>query len=199
MTVLLSSNRWEVYRSSSHRDVRWVPYHCLAACWPLCQMKTFVTERKTGFSANTLLWNKIKPRRSWHSKSHFQGHRAVKCMSNRSVPVKNPLATQEPQEMWVRSLGWEDLPDPLKVATHSSILAWKIPWTEGTVGYSSWSRKESDMTKHTWTHICHMLICIRGQLWIRNRKIKHFISKEWKISFNFHISTMQSWWSKITP
>ena len=36
---------------------------------------------------------------------------------------------QEPQEMWVQSLGWEDL---LKegMATHSSILAWKIPGTE---------------------------------------------------------------------
>ena len=33
------------------------------------------------------------------------------------------------QESWVRSLGWED---PLEVgmATHSSILAWRIPWTE---------------------------------------------------------------------
>ena len=33
------------------------------------------------------------------------------------------------QETWIRSLGWED---PLKeeMATHSSILAWKIPWTE---------------------------------------------------------------------
>ena len=32
-------------------------------------------------------------------------------------------------ETWVQSLGWED---PLKkeMATHSSILAWKIPWTE---------------------------------------------------------------------
>ena len=33
------------------------------------------------------------------------------------------------QDTWVRSLGWED---PLEkgMATHSSILAWKIPWTE---------------------------------------------------------------------
>ena len=33
------------------------------------------------------------------------------------------------QETWVRSLGWED---PLEkgMATHSSILAWRIPWTE---------------------------------------------------------------------
>ena len=45
--------------------------------------------------------------------------------------VKNLLAMQETQ---VRSLGWED---PLEkgVATHPSILAWRIPWTEepGTV------------------------------------------------------------------
>ena len=40
--------------------------------------------------------------------------------------VKNPLAMQE---TWVQSLGWED---PLEkgTATHSSILAWRIPWTE---------------------------------------------------------------------
>ena len=32
-------------------------------------------------------------------------------------------------ETWVRSLGWED-PLEKEVATHSSTLAWKIPWTE---------------------------------------------------------------------
>ena len=38
--------------------------------------------------------------------------------------VKNPPAMQE---IWVRSLGWEDPLEKGK-ATHSSILAWKIPW-----------------------------------------------------------------------
>ena len=40
------------------------------------------------------------------------------------------------QEMWVRSLGWED---PLKdsMATHSSILTWEIPWTEEPGGLQS--------------------------------------------------------------
>ena len=33
------------------------------------------------------------------------------------------------QEIWVRSLGWED-PLEKEMAAHSSILAWKIPWTE---------------------------------------------------------------------
>ena len=42
--------------------------------------------------------------------------------------VKNPPPMQRTQETQVRSLGRED---PLEeVATHSSILAWKIPWTE---------------------------------------------------------------------
>ena len=43
--------------------------------------------------------------------------------------VKNAPAIEKTQEMWVQSLGWED---PLEegVATHSSILAWRIPWTE---------------------------------------------------------------------
>ena len=40
--------------------------------------------------------------------------------------VKNPLAMWE---TWVQSLGWEDPLDKGK-ATHSSILAWRIPWTQ---------------------------------------------------------------------
>ena len=40
--------------------------------------------------------------------------------------VKNPLAIQEIQ---VQFLGREDPPEK-EMATHSSILAWKIPWTE---------------------------------------------------------------------
>ena len=43
--------------------------------------------------------------------------------------VKNPFAMQEAQEMRVSSLGWED-PLEEEMATHSSILAWRIPWTQ---------------------------------------------------------------------
>ena len=47
--------------------------------------------------------------------------------------VKNLPAVQE---TWVPSLGWKD---PLEkgMATHSSILAWKIPWTEEPNGLQS--------------------------------------------------------------
>ena len=43
--------------------------------------------------------------------------------------VKNPPAMQETHEMRVRSVSWKD---PLEegVETHSSVLAWEIPWTE---------------------------------------------------------------------
>ena len=43
--------------------------------------------------------------------------------------VKNLPAMQKTQEMWVQSLGWED-PLEEEMATYSSILAWKIPWTK---------------------------------------------------------------------
>ena len=40
------------------------------------------------------------------------------------------------QETWVQSLGWEDLLEN-SMATHSSILAWRIPWTEEPGGLQS--------------------------------------------------------------
>ena len=49
--------------------------------------------------------------------------------------VKNPPAIQETQETWVQSPGQED-PLEEETAIHSSICAWRIPWTEELVGYS---------------------------------------------------------------
>ena len=46
------------------------------------------------------------------------------------------LPTQEMQERRVRSLGWQD-PLEEEMATHSSVLAWKIPWTEEAGGRQS--------------------------------------------------------------
>ena len=46
------------------------------------------------------------------------------------------LAMQDTQEIGVRSLGWED-PLEEEIATCSSILAWKIPWTEEPEGLPS--------------------------------------------------------------
>ena len=43
--------------------------------------------------------------------------------------VKNPPANAGEMQMCIRSLGWED-PLEKEMTTHSSILAWRIPWTE---------------------------------------------------------------------
>ena len=51
--------------------------------------------------------------------------------------------------MGVRSPGQED-PLEEEMATHSSILAWKIPWTEEPGGLQSMGRKEWDTTEHTY-------------------------------------------------
>ena len=55
--------------------------------------------------------------------------------NSKSLPAK--------QETGFQSLGWEG-PLEKKMATHSSILAWRISWTGEPVGYSTWGRKESD-------------------------------------------------------
>jgi len=49
-------------------------------------------------------------------------------------------------ETQLRSMGLED-PLEKEMATHSSILAWRIPWRGSLVGYSPWGGKESDMTE----------------------------------------------------
>ena len=55
------------------------------------------------------------------------------------------------QEAWVRSLGRED-PLEEEMATHSSILAWRIPWTEEPGGSQSVDRQELDPTELTYVH-----------------------------------------------
>ena len=55
------------------------------------------------------------------------------------------------QETWVQSLGQED-PLEKEMATHSSFLAWRIPWTEEPGGYSPQGRKESDKTEQLHFH-----------------------------------------------
>ena len=64
---------------------------------------------------------------------------------------KNLPAMQETQ---VQSLGWED---PLEkgMATHSCVLAWRIPWTKDkTAGRSPWGYKESDTTERLHSLSC---------------------------------------------
>ena len=62
--------------------------------------------------------------------------------------VKKLPAMEETQEIWVRFLGWEDPLEEVRT-THSSILAWRIPWTEEPGGLQSTGHEDTDeVTEH---------------------------------------------------
>ena len=97
--------------------------------------------------------------------------------------VKNLPAMQAIQ---VQSLGWED-PLEKEIAAHSSILDWRIPWTESLAGCSSWGcRVWHDWAKSTDTDF------------IKNRKISRNPHRKvcW-VCINQHMCTVQP--QKIAP
>ena len=63
--------------------------------------------------------------------------------------LKNLPAMQETQETWIWSLGQEDLLEKV-MATHSSFLAWKIPWTEESGGLQSIGLQK---VGHDWSNL----------------------------------------------
>ena len=69
--------------------------------------------------------------------------------------VKNPPAMKE---TWVQSLGQED-PLEKRMATHSSILAWRIPWMDrGAWKASPWGHKELDPTEQLTLSLFHVYL-----------------------------------------
>ena len=83
-------------------------------------------------------------RRAWQATVH-RVTKSQTRLSNFGASLVAQLVKNLPavQETWVCFLGWED-PLEKETATHSSILAWKISWTEGC---SPWGCKESGMTE----------------------------------------------------
>ena len=65
---------------------------------------------------------------------------------------------QETRETWVWSLGWED-PLGEEMATHSSILAWKIPWTEEPGGPQSVGSQRGGQTERLTLCMFHWIWC----------------------------------------
>ena len=70
-------------------------------------------------------------------------------VSQVALVVKNLPANAGDIRDWVRSLGGEDPPEE-GMATDSSILAWRLPWTEEPDRLQSIGHKESYTTKATW-------------------------------------------------
>ena len=69
------------------------------------------------------------------------------------------------QETWVQFLGWED-PLEEETATHSSVLAWRIPWTEEPGRLQSMGSQQSDTTERLSTHTHVFLTVLRLQCWV---------------------------------
>ena len=76
------------------------------------------------------------------------------------------------RETRIRSLGWEDPPEK-GTATHSSILTWRIPWTEEPGELQSMGRKESDITEQ-----------LKHTLEDNKRALKHCVSRKFNKSKN---------------
>ena len=81
-----------------------------------------------------------------------------------SVKICLPMSRmQKTEERRVQSLGQKD-PREEEMAMHSSILGWKIPWSEEPGWLHSWSRKEEDTTEQLSTHTCvSVLLCSVAQ------------------------------------
>jgi len=84
--------------------------------------------------------------------------------------VKNPPAMQEMQETRVWSLGWEG-PLEEEVATHSSILAWRIPWIEEPGGLQSLGSQRVRQDWARMSHISHIKSCHVVRLYSRGASI----------------------------
>ena len=89
---------------------------------------------------------------SAHTESHRRGGSLTSPGAQMAPVVKNLPANAGDTEIQVLSL---DQKDPLEkeMATHSSILAWKIPWAEGPGGLTFYGAAELDMTKRVSTHV----------------------------------------------
>ena len=97
---------------------------------------------------------------------------------------------QEIQKTRVPSLGWE-IPLEYEMATHSSILAWKIPWAEEPDRLQSLGRKESDTAKHM-THNMD-ITCMNPEIsFIFLDKLfpLTFFLRSWRLSFRQSIQVI---------
>ena len=87
-------------------------------------------------------------------------------------------------ETWVRSLGWEDLLEEGK-ATHSSILAWRVPMDRGLAGYGPGICKELGMTEQLSIQFSSVQSLSRIRLfvtlWIAARQASLSITNSWSL------------------
>ena len=84
-----------------------------------------------------------------HSNAHLSTFQSQLWLMGKVFPVAQKVKNlPSMQETWVLSLGSEDLLEK-GMATHSSILAWRIPWTEELAGYRPWGCNSQGRTEAT--------------------------------------------------
>ena len=126
-----------------------------------------------------------------------------------SSMVKNSPANKETSETWVRSLCWED---PLEegMATHSSILGQRIPWTEKPGRLQSmWSQRVrlSTSTLVDQFAFCELfqfgfwmiLVCEVTIAQSPNLDLSHSMSQNFREERTWKTKTVQSPWIHLTP
>ena len=124
-----------------------------AAYWIKCKEGISTDTVKREKRPPGLLEMILSPRAWWIASQHVWSASSLHLGASQvSLVVKNPPAMQEMWETWVRSLRWEG---PLEegMTTHSSTLAWRIPWTEEAGGLPSIG---SSTIRHDWRHLARM-------------------------------------------
>ena len=129
-------------------------YKCIivrqVVVWSLNHVRLFcdsINSNPPGFSVHGISKARIL---EWVATSFSKGSSQPRdwiCISciGRQILYHRAQGSLPLQEMQARSLGWED-PSEKETATHFSILAWRIPWTEKSGGLQSMGLRKSDMT-----------------------------------------------------
>ena len=122
----------------------------------------------------------------------------ISSYSQVALLVKNLPAMQESLEMQVWFLDWEDLLEE-EMATHSSILAWRIPWTEEpgwlqSMGSHGVGHDWSDWANHTQIYEVRVSVLEELQVFILNH-VKIIVNKtfQWFEAFHIKVHLNQTW------
>ena len=105
---------------------------------------------------------------------YFQSHLSFPCPWMTSLVAQMVKHLPTMQDTQLQSLGQENLEK--KMATHSNILAWKIPWTEEPGRLQSMG---SQRVRHDWTTSFHFTSS-HAYEWIRHKQVKQFWPKRQK-------------------
>ena len=113
--------------------------------WYICKMEYYSSLKRTTIVPFAEMWMNLET--IIQSEVRKTNTPCIKWASQVVLVVKNLPANAG--DMGIRCLGGEDLLEE-GTATHSSILAWRIPWTEEPVRLlSPWGHKETDLTEVT--------------------------------------------------